>query len=524
MSYETVHNLLFSPRMNIAALLLALVVGATSVNAQDLDPAEGTTVASAQVSGFDLRRLSPGLQDEIARLAGGPLSREQLRSLATRIEAEQPRYVAAVRVVRAPDDEVRVVFVVAHMRDQDREPNINARYLVDRVDIKGYAESDLPQAIRDDLRALVGSPAGAAAVDAAEEKLRAALPNYTVQRRINRGDRAGEVRLVFVIEPNEAARWLRFEPLNSNILYHSDQGWGAFLDLPFSGRDFRITPIIAIDNGDDLIEEYSGFGLRFESRKLGTERLGASVEWTTFDQSWRDATLAALELAPLIPQAYDDRSTITPLLSFALTRQVRVSGGVSVTELEPLSGLPDSQMANAIIASIGFSQRWEHSGGGGDDHDLSAGFIVRAARRSLESDFDYTRYSSEVEYKYGRSRHTVLLSGRFGVIDGSAPLFDRFSLGDSQTLRGWNKYDIAPAGGDRVFHTSAEYRYRGWGFFLDSGSVWDKGSDARVRVATGMGFNGGPFFATVGFPLNTDDVRAVFTTGVRFGGVGVRKY
>jgi hypothetical protein len=29
---------------------------------------------------------------------------------------------------------------------------------------------------------------------------------------------------------------------------------------------------------------------------------------------------------------------------------------------------------------------------------------------------------------------------------------------------------------------------------------------------------------TVGFPLNTDDVRAVFTTGIRFGGVGMRRY
>jgi outer membrane protein assembly factor BamA len=175
-----------------------------------------------------------------------------------------------------------------------------------------------------------------------------------------------------------------------------------------------------------------------------------------------------------------------------------------------------------MIASVGYTQQWEHSAG--DDHDLSAGFIVRAATESLESDFDYTRYFGEAEYQYRRSRHTVLLSGRFGVIDGDAPLFERFSLGDSQTLRGWDKYDIAPLGGDRVFHTSAEYRYRGWGFFLDTGSVWDKNADARVRVATGLGFNGGPFFALVGFPLNTDDVRAVFTTGVRFGGIGVRKY
>ncbi len=53
-------------------------------------------------------------------------------------------------------------------------------------------------------------------------------------------------------------------------------------------------PIVAWDNGDDLIEEYSGFALRFETRKLVTERLGMFFEWSTFDQTWRNPTLAAL--------------------------------------------------------------------------------------------------------------------------------------------------------------------------------------------------------------------------------------
>ena len=79
-----------------------------------------------------------------------------------------------------------------------------------------------------------------------------------------------------------------------------------------------------------------------------------------------------------------------------------------------------------------------------------------------------------------------------GGISGDAPLFERFSLGDSRTLRGWDKYDIAPAGGDRMFHTSLEYRYRGLALFLDSGSVWDDGSDARVRVAAGYRLPPGP--------------------------------
>jgi hypothetical protein len=293
------------------------------------------------------------------------------------------------------------------------------------------------------------------------------------------------------------------------------------MDFPIGGRDVRVTPIVAIDYGDELVEEYSGFGVRVESRKLGTERLGASFEWTTFEADWRDATLAALPLHPTIPAAYEDRSTITPFVNFALTQQLSVGGGVAITELEPHSSIGDSQAANAYIGQIKFDSRWEQ---GRIDHGLEAQFTVRSAHDSLESDFHYNRYFARADYEYHRRRQRVLASALAGGIDGTAPLFERFTLGDSQTLRGWNKYDIAPAGGDRVFHTSIEYRYSGFAFFLDSGSVWETGIDKRVRVAAGFGFHSDPFFMTLGFPLNTDDVRAVFTTGVRFGGISMRKY
>ncbi len=74
-----------------------------------------------------------------------------------------------------------------------------------------------------------------------------------------------------------------------------------------------------------------------------------------------------------------------------------------------------------------------------------------------------------------------------GGITGDAPLFERFTLGDSETLRGWNKYDIAPAGGDRVVYSSIEYRYTGLALFLDVGSVWDANAERHVRVSTGFG-------------------------------------
>jgi len=62
--------------------------------------------------------------------------------------------------------------------------------------------------------------------------------------------------------------------------------------------------------------------------------------------------------------------------------------------------------------------------------------------------------------------------------------------------------------------------------FVDAGSVWDTGTEKRVRVSTGAGFTPGPLFMTLGFPINTDEFRAVFTMGFRFGitSTGVKKY
>lgn len=506
--------------MRTLGLTLVLLVAPLVAEARQTDPPDGATIASAQVSGFDLGQLSPGLQEEIGRLAGGPLDRARLGELAARIEEEQPRFVAAVRVVRSPDDEVRVVFVVAHMRDQDRRGNANARYLIESVEIKGIPETDLSPELRAELKALIGMPYGSDVVGEFEGKLKGALPEHDVVRRIDRGFRSREVRLLFYVRQAESARWLHFTPLKSSLVYHSDQGWGAFLDFGAGDGDFRFTPIFAMDYGDDLIEDYWGYGLRVESRRLGTERLGASFEWfhaTGID--WQGTTLAAIDANPAIPGAYDERSTIAPLVSVALTRQLSVRGGVSITEIEPLSGVPASQTANAFVVSAGYLDQWKRAGAA---HDLDASFGVRAATESLESDFSYERYFGQAGYRYRRDHHTVLVSGMAGGISGPAPLFERFSLGDSRTLRGWNKYDIAPAGGDRMFHTSVEYQYQGLAFFLDTGSVWDNGNEARTRVAAGFGFHPGPFFMTVGFPLNTDNVRAVFTAGVRFGGLGAR--
>jgi hypothetical protein len=508
--------------MKTLVLLFAmLAVPWFSAHAQEPEAAEGTIITSAQVTGLDLARLSPGLQEEIGKLAGSALSRERLKQLASRIEAEQPRFVAAVRAIEDPDGEVRVNFVVARIRsDRDRE-NINARYTIERVEIRGYEERNLNQALLAEMHALVGQRLDSDAADRVETSLKQALPDYDVWRSIGRGGQAGQIRLTFVVRRSEASRWLHFEPVNSNVVYHSEQGWGSYLAFPFMMNDFLLAPIVAIDNGDDLIEEYGGFGLRLEARKIGTERLGASFEWTTFEQDWRAETLATLDLQAHVPRAYESRSTVTPRVTFAFSPRVRVSAGVSISELDPLAG-GESLMANAAIGSLGYDETWQTASGA--SHRVDAAFTVRAGSETLESDLVYRRYVGQATYVFRMRRHRVFVAGMGGYISGDAPLFERFSLGNTQTLRGWDKYEIAPIGGQRMFHTSVEYRYRGFGFFLDSGSVWDEDLAKRVRFATGVTFHPGPVFFTVGVPLNTDHLTAVFAMGLRFTTVGIQKY
>ena len=504
----------------IGLLITLLAVAPQAATDQKLVVPDGTIITSAQVTGFDADRLSPGLRQEIRSLSGTPLQQQRLDELAARIEAERPRYVAAARAVMDSDGQARVFFVVGRQTEPDRDDNVNARYIVEQADISGLPDAELTQALRDDLQGLIGKRLDSGEADRLQERMARELPRYQISRRIERGSQVGRIRLVYEFRKTELPQWLRFEPLRSNGVFHSDQGWGSYLDLGIGDRNIRFTPIVAIDNADDLVEEYTGYGLRFETRRLGTRRLGASLEWSWFDQDWRGATLDALALTPGIPGPYNTRSTITPLLKFAFNADLSVAAGVSISELEPLFPATDSRMANAAVVAIGYDRQWRDNLDAA--HHAEASFGVRAGSRELESDLAYTRYLGQGSYRYDFGRHHLQATGMAGGITGHAPLFERFTLGDTTTLRGWDKYDIAPAGGDRMFYSSIEYRYTGLALFLDIGSVWDTGTERQVRVSTGFGFHAGPAFLAVGFPLNTDNLTAVFTMGLRIPGVGIR--
>jgi outer membrane protein assembly factor BamA len=500
--------------MRTLSLLFALLgVPLLVANAQEVDAPEGTIIDAVEISGFSLYELSPGLQKDINSLVGAALDRERLHQLASRIEGERPEMVAAVRAVSRPDAKARVIFLVGRISDdRDLTENINARYIVEAVEIGG-APAEVSQQLRDDLQKLVGRRLDTEEADRLNERLEGELPGREVARRISKGSQAGSIRVVFEIieEP-----WIRFAPPRSKLVYHANQGWSAVLDIPMSPSrsHHRFSGGVVFANSDDLIEEYSGFRLRFESRTLATEKLGASLEFSRFNQSWKDATLAAVAANPTIPELYRNRLTLEPNLTFAFNPNIRVNAGVSISELESLAQSPNSQMANAWVAGLSADHRWESKTGARQNAEGS--YQLRAAVDGLGSDLAYKRHLAQARYRFDHRRSTVLAAFSFGYITGDAPLFERFSLGDSSTLRGWNKYDIAPTGGERMVHQSLEYRYWNVGVFFDTGSLWDRTTLAKVRYSTGFGIHADNFFLTLGFPLNDDDNGVTFMTGVRF--------
>jgi hypothetical protein len=502
--------------MRPLALLLVLLTVPAVARAQETEAPEGTIIKHAEVSGLDFARLSPGLRQSIEALSGKPLDRKEVGELATRIEQEHPDTVVAFRAI-AQGGEARVVFLVARInQDPELEANINARYVVESAEIAGVPEGRVSADLRDEVQKLVGNRLDSDEAERLDRRLERALPGHEVRRRISRGTERGRVKVVFEVSEGESLRWLHFAPSRSKLIFHEDQGWSGVLDIPMGGRDHRVTLNLVADNADDLIEEYSGYGIRLESRKVASERLGFSLELSRMHQDWEQATLDALAVNSRIPDAYETRTTITPVLTFALTRRLRVSGGVSATELEPLDSVEatDSRMATSVLASLGYQHDWES---GPSSHSFDATFALRSATDALDSDLLYKRYFGQASYEYRRGRSSIFVSGLAGRITGEAPLFERFAIGDSLTLRGWDKYEIAPAGADRVLHASIEYRHRVFAVFLDAGSLWDRDTDRRARLSTGFGIHAGDaFFLTLGFPLNSDGLGTTFMMGVRF--------
>ena len=139
---------------------------------------------------------------------------------------------------------------------------------------------------------------------------------------------------------------------------------------------------------------------------------------------------------------------------------------------------------------------------------------MHAATRTLNSDYIYSVRSAGLRYQFHHGKHTITDNGWGGYIIGRAPLSDRFVLGNTEYLRGWNKYEIDPLGGNRAIHNSVEYHYGSFQAFYDAGAIWDESQPMVVRHSVGIGLRESVFSVAVAIPVRSGHVEPIFMMGI----------
>jgi len=499
-------------------LSIATVFGQTPETPPQVDK---PVIESVDISGVEERRITTELRERMQELVGQRFDQLAADEVAFEIQNAISERISAIRQFEGTQPgHIKVVFEfgVPRIDEDEHDRNVNSRYTVEDVELQGVSESLVSDETRRQMKDLVGSRMDD---DRAENILRRLSrelrPSRVVTKRVVRGADRKYVRIIFDVE---RAPYLNFTKLGNYFVGHSKQSVSLGVEVPIQKRNNRFTFGI-VNDGDQLIERFSGYRLSFENIKAGTEHLGFRIEFHSYKDQWKEATQIALAASPQVPGIYRKRTGVEPTLTFAFDPRLHISIGASVDEMQFQYPAIHYQNANAGIAAVTFETDWEDSGS--NDHNLSANYLARAATRNLDSDFIYTRHYGELSYKFTTRNNQFVATAMAGAINGTAPLFERFLLGNTSTLRGWNKYDLAPIGGDRLTYGSLEYRYSVFQLFYDAGSVWDKGNSHETSHAVGFGLHSrdddSQWFFTFGVPIRSGRIqplKPVFMLGGRF--------
>ena len=393
--------------------------------------------------------------------------------------------------------------------------NVNGRYIVESVDITGVEGSSISRSLRDDMRSLVGFRLDEEKIGRLIDHILRDFPDYYITRKVTRGESPGRVRLVFELE--WAGRKDRFDLGAPRAVYSSRLGWTGEVEGTVRAKDNEFSASVLSDN-EQLIDRFAGITAHYRNVKPGTSKVRLGFDFEDFHAIWNSATLAAVEAHPEEAGIYRARRNFQPGVTVLPIHGLTVGAGASFQRLEPqpAPGLPytaaQPESANAVIGTLRYDRRLESSGP--NSHRLGAGYSLRAAAHVLGSDYVYARHAWDFAYAMWHGPHRVDVAFGAGILNGRAPLYERFVLGNSRTLRGWTKYEVAPLGGARVVYESVEYRYRVLRVFYDAGAAWSRGQDPSAKHSVGGGFQLGEFAMLVAFPLRNGHVTPVFMAGL----------
>jgi Omp85 superfamily domain len=398
--------------------------------------------------------------------------------------------------------------------------NVNSRYTIESINFVDHRDYKLSTSSLDEIRHLVGAKVSTEALNRLALRIRDELRAHDVTFKLTRGGDPDSVRVLIKVDRAAGS----FDASVPNLSYNSVLG--------FTGTG-QVTSTIGpntftfrmLHDSDNFIERFSGVQTRYDRFALSNGRIRLSFEFDGYADQYASSTLAALDSASrpsfLSAGAYGSRLNFEPSATFLLAEPLTLTVGFSFEQLNSLPLAARSESANAVINTLRYHQRW--AGSGDSRQELDAGYSLRAATTLLASDLPYTRHLAHLKYNYSSRSQSIEVTVMAGALYGQAPLFERFSLGDSTLLRGWNKYDLDPLGGNRVAYGSVTYGYHVMRVFYDTGSVWDKGKSPEPKESVGVGVSSGlgvlekgAFLVALAFPLRQGHITPVVIAGMNF--------
>jgi hypothetical protein len=460
----------------------------TNVNSQYV-------VESVEVKGVTESQYSSALHDEMQNMVGLMLDRAKVDDLRRRLRAEpqlKGKYSVSDKIERGSQPgHVKLIFEATKMPwafrvtlgnkidlSGSKINEIKDTDVVESAQVKGVTRTAYSDGLDSEIQLMVGKRVDHLEIDHLKEKLDAELKHrYEIRQVIHKGTGTDTATVVY---DAKLIPWIPNRTLPEVGAYHPQQGISAFAD----GIIYKGITLGMGTDGDTSIERYKGYTTGYEARMLGTPRFGAKIRFDTFGMLWKSQTLDNLLLSPNLPGAYRSRQSLEPSVAFAFSPSLYATAGASFNQLEMMLPTEHRQSAHEATASLVYkSPALKH---GSATNEFTGGYEIRSGTRTLDSDFVYTRHYWNAGYTGTFGKNKITFSYFGGMVTGAPPMFERFSLGNTQTLRGWNKYDIDPIGGDRVFHFSTEWSYKYFGVFVDNGSIWTNGQDATNRSSVGV--------------------------------------
>ena len=397
--------------------------------------------------------------------------------------------------------------------DESGPTNVNTRLIIESVQVVGRGSSKLSEPLRSELGDVAGKNFDQTLLDRLADRVKQELHAPDVRMHVVKGDMPDHVIVNFEIG---AQHEKRFDLDLSRFLYHSKQGWSgqghATVNIHENAFSFGM-----ISDGDRLSERYAGIQAAFERKNVGTDRLQLRFDFSSYHEQWNQATL--LDAAP--GDIYRTRTQFAPTATVVILEPLVFSFGVDFARYRLSLPVANTESSNAVVSTLRYHQRWGSAGGapqGNDqgEHDIQASYSMRAGTHFLESDPVFARHETEARYRFRRGHQDLRVGFLAGKISGLAPLFERFIVGNAETLRGWNKFDLDPLGASHVVHGSIDYVYRGFLVFYDTGAVWDRPEEREQKQSLGLGCRKSGFQLAVAFPVRAGIVSPVFYAGMNF--------